>query len=268
MNTSSAPAPVSAPLAAVSGRLAGRRALVTGSTSGIGRAIAERLAAEGAVVVISGRNTDEGASVVSALRAEGLRGEFVAADLAKGQAAVTSLVAEAVARSGGSIDILVNNAATLVPAQSLLEPTEEQIDGAFAVNVKAPFLLTAAVVPAMVAAGGGVIVNVGSVNGLIGMAVAALYGSTKAALHSLTASWAAELAPQGVRVNAIAPGPTMTPANAPIHEFLQELSQGVPDRRAATADEVAGVVAFLASDEAAHIHGVTLPIDGGMLAAR
>jgi NAD(P)-dependent dehydrogenase (short-subunit alcohol dehydrogenase family) len=267
MNSSSPSSSVSAG-AASSGRLVGRRALITGSTSGIGRAIAERLAAEGAVVVISGRNADEGSKVVAAIRADGLRAEFVQADLAQGQAAVTGLVADAVTRAGGSIDILVNNAATLIPAQSLLEVTQDQIDGAFAVNVRAPFLLTAAVVPAMAAAGRGAIINVGSVNGLIGMAVAALYGSTKAALHSLTASWAAELAPQGIRVNAIAPGPTTTPANAPIHAFLQELSQGVPDRRAATADEVAGVVAFLASDEAGHIHGVTLPIDGGMLAAR
>ena len=164
------------------------------------------------------------------------------------------------------MNILVNNAALLILPQSLTEVDEQLADLAFAVNVKAPILLVAALVPAMADAGGGVVVNVGSINGAIGMSVAALYGATKAALHSLTTSWAAELAPKGIRVNAVAPGPTLTEENAPFHDLLSGFAAAAPDGRPGTSTEVAEAVVFLASDEAAHIHGVILPIDGGFLA--
>lgn len=120
----------------------------------------------------------------------------------------------------------------------------------------------------MLESGSGAIINMGSINGTVGMAVAALYGATKAALHSLTASWAAELAADGIRVNTVAPGPTMTPANAAFHDNLRQLTAGQPDRRPGTGEEVAAAVVFLAGDEASHIHGATLPVDGGFLAAR
>ncbi|HEY0119209.1 MAG TPA: SDR family oxidoreductase [Cellulomonas sp.] len=249
-------------------RLDGRRALVSGSTSGIGRAIARALAREGATVVVSGRDERAGIAVRDEIRATGGDAHVLRADLAEGGRAVRHLADDASAALGGPVDLLVNNAAQLVPAQSLLEAGEDLIDRALAVNVKAPFLLTAAVVPGMVAAGGGAVVNVGSINGSTGMAVAALYGATKAALHSLTASWAAELAPRGIRVNAVAPGPTATPENAPAHDLLRRLVATAPDRRPGTGDEVADAVVFLASAEAAHIHGVVLPVDGGYLAAR
>ncbi|MGW1160162.1 SDR family NAD(P)-dependent oxidoreductase [Streptomyces sp. NPDC002513] len=249
-------------------RLAGRRALVTGSTSGIGRAVAEAIAREGATVIVSGRNSSEGSAVVDSITAEGGSAHFVAADLVGGTPAIESLVANAAETAGGAIDLLVNNAAHLIPAQSLLDVDEALADQALAVNIKAPALLTKAVVPGMLEVGGGAIVNIGSVNGVVGMSVAALYGATKAALHSLTASWAAELAAQGIRVNAVAPGPTMTPANASYHEMLLQLTAGVPDRRPGTGEEVAAAAVFLLSDEAAHIHGVVLPVDGGFLSAR
>ncbi|MFJ6985892.1 MULTISPECIES: SDR family NAD(P)-dependent oxidoreductase [unclassified Streptomyces] len=248
-------------------RLAGRRALVTGSTSGIGRAVAEALAREGAYVVVTGRDKTEGASVVGAVTAAGGGARFVPADLAAGAAAVEELARAAALAADGPIDLLVNNAAQLIPAQSLLDVDEDLVDRALAVNVKAPALLTRALVPHMPATGGA-IVNMGSVNGETGMAVAALYGATKAALHSLTASWAAELAGRNIRVNAVAPGPTTTPANAPAHGMLRDLTAGQPDGRPGTGEEVADAVVFLASDEAAHIHGVVLPVDGGYLAAR
>jgi NAD(P)-dependent dehydrogenase (short-subunit alcohol dehydrogenase family) len=194
-------------------RLTDRRSLVTGSTAGIGAAVAEALAREGAHVVVSGRDSTRGEEIVTAIRAEGGKADFAEADLAGGREAIESLVRRATELTGGPIELLVNNAAQLIPAQSMLEATEEQIDQALAVNIKAPFLLTQAVVPDMVSAGAGVVVNMGSINGMIGMSVAALYGASKAGLHSLTKSFAAELARKGVRVNTVAPGPTLTDTN-------------------------------------------------------
>lgn len=249
-------------------QLPGRRALVTGSTSGIGRSIALALAREGAAVVVSGRDEAAGTAVAEEIRQSGGSAHFVRADLAEGGPAVARLARGAAEAVGGPIDLLVNNAALLIPAQSLTEVVEQVADAALGLNVKAPALLVAALAPAMVAAGGGAIVNIGSISGAVGSPVSALYGATKAALHSLTASWAAELAPKGVRVNAIAPGPTMTRENAPYHQTLRELASVAPDGRPGTSDEIADAVVFLGGDRAAHIHGATLPVDGGYLAAR
>ncbi|MFI9787675.1 SDR family NAD(P)-dependent oxidoreductase [Kitasatospora sp. NPDC051984] len=248
--------------------LAGRRALVTGSTSGIGRSIATALAREGATVVVTGRHQEGGAAVVHTIRTAGGAGHFVRADLAEGGRAATRLAQEAATAAGGPIDLLVNNAALLIPAQSLTDVDEQLADLALAVNVKAPVLLTAALAPAMARAGGGAVVNVGSISGAVGAAVSALYGATKAALHSLTASWAAELAPQGIRVNAVLPGPTMTDENAASHDMLHKYTATTPAGRPGTAADIADAVVFLAGDRASHIHGVTLPVDGGYLATR
>jgi len=226
------------------------------------------LAREGATVVVSGRNKEAGDTVVQGIRTAGGVAHFVRADLAEGGRVAGHLAHAAVERLGGPVNLLVNNAALLMPAQSLTGVDEQMAELALAVNVKAPALLTAALVPAMIETGGGVVVNVGSINGAIGMSVAALYGATKAALHSLTASWAAELAPKGIRVNAVAPGPTMTDENAAFHDMLRDYAAASPDGRPGTSAEVADAVVFLASDEAAHIHGVILPVDGGFLAAR
>ncbi|MFJ1596196.1 SDR family NAD(P)-dependent oxidoreductase [Streptomyces sp. NPDC088261] len=243
----------------------GRNALVTGATGGIGRAVAMALAREGATVVVSGRDTERGEDIVRRIGDEGGKAVFVRADLGAGGQAVRDLARDATA-AVGVIDVLVNNAAVLIPAQSMLDATEEQIDQALAVNVKAPFLLTACLVPSMVERGGGAVVNMGSINGETGMSVAALYGASKAGLHSLTKSWAAELAARNVRVNTVAPGPTVTEHNAAYKDMLENLTTAHPRRRPGTAEEVAAAVVFLAGDDATHIHGVTLPVDGGFLA--
>ncbi|MFJ2645211.1 SDR family NAD(P)-dependent oxidoreductase [Streptomyces sp. NPDC087420] len=247
------------------GRMQGRNALVTGATGGIGRAVAIALAREGATVVVSGRDAERGEDIVRRIGDEGGKAVFVPADLGAGGQAVRDLARDATA-AVGVIDVLVNNAAVLIPAQSMLEATEEEIDRALAVNIKAPFLLTAALVPSMVERGGGAVVNMGSINGEVGMDVAALYGASKAGLHSLTKSWAAELAAKNVRVNTVAPGPTTTEHNVAHKERQESLTSAHPRRRPGTAEEVAAAVVFLAGDDATHIHGVTLPVDGGFLA--
>jgi NAD(P)-dependent dehydrogenase (short-subunit alcohol dehydrogenase family) len=241
-----------------------RTALVTGSTSGIGRAIAEAFAAEGAHVVVSGRRAELGEAVVTGIRERGGSAEFVRADLSAGAETVSEFVNAATTAAGGRVDILVNNAAQLVPATATVDTTEAMIDKALAVNVKAPLLVTAALVPAMLEQGSGVVINIGSINGTTGMAGAALYGATKAAMHSLTKSWASEFARRGVRVNTVAPGPTETEWNEDHRDIIDKLVAEVPSGRMSRAGEVAAVAVFLASDEASHVHGTTVAVDGGM----
>jgi NAD(P)-dependent dehydrogenase (short-subunit alcohol dehydrogenase family) len=241
-------------------------ALVTGSTSGIGEAIAHELAAAGALVIITGRNTDRGEAVEAAIAAEGGKATFVPADLAGGATAARELVDKATRAAGGSLEVLVNNAAYLLGPTTTTGTTQQQIDDAFAVSVRAPFLVTAATVPAMIERGRGAIVNVGSINGLIGMDGAALYGATKAALHSLTKSWAAEFGPYGIRVNTVAPGPTLTARNEAQRDVIAPLVAAAPSRRMSTLQEVAAAVRFLASDDCPNVNGATLTIDGGYTA--
>ncbi|WP_433080866.1 SDR family NAD(P)-dependent oxidoreductase [Dactylosporangium sp. CA-052675] len=239
-------------------RLARRTALITGSTSGIGRAIAERFAAEGADVIVSGRRADLGAEVAAAI---GGRARFLPVDLAAGREAIEEFAARA-----GDVDILVNNAAYLVGGRSTADTPEDVVDAALATNVKAPYLLTAALAPKMLARGSGAIVNIGSINALTGMPGSALYSASKAALHALTAAWAAEFGPHGVRVNTIAPGPTDVEWSTPIRPYLERIVATVPSRRLSSPAEIASAAVFLASDEAAHIHGATLAVDGGLTA--
>ncbi|ADP79298.1 SDR family NAD(P)-dependent oxidoreductase [Pseudofrankia inefficax] len=248
-------------------RLAGRTALVTGSTRGIGRGIALAYAAEGAQVLVTGRGTAAGEKVVAEITETGGAATFLAGDLRDG-AGVAALARDALAVAGGRVDILVNNAAALVGGRPTVETDDALIDTVLATNIKAPLLLAAALVPAMLDHGAGVIVNVGSINGLIGMNGAALYGASKSALHSLTTSWSAEWGRRGIRVNTVAPGPTETEWNEGLRDFLTELTATAPDGRLARTAEVAAVAVFLASDDAAHVHGATIPVDGGLTAIR
>ncbi len=237
--------------------------MITGSTAGLGAGIATALAEAGASVLVSGRDAKRGADVVQRIESAGGRATFIGADLGAGGNAVTRLAADATAAAGGSIDILVNNAAMLLMPSPTAEVPEQQIRDAFAINVFAPFLLTGAIAPAMAQRGSGVIVNVGSISGLIGSANSALYSATKATVHSLSKSWADEYGPSGVRVNTVAPGPIRTERNAEFEEHVAPVLARIPSRRMSTVAEVAAAVVFLAGDDAANIHGATLSIDGG-----
>jgi NAD(P)-dependent dehydrogenase (short-subunit alcohol dehydrogenase family) len=232
-------------------------ALVTGATSGIGRAAALRLARDGWEVVVHGRNADRGAEVVRAIEAQGGHARFVAADL-KNVAEVRSLVEEV-----GKVDVLVNNAGAswFGPTPDLDEATfDELFDG----NVRSAYFLVAGIAPGMAERSSGSIISLASMAGQIGLGGGAAYGATKAALSSLTRSWAAEFSPRGVRVNAIAAGPVFsTPGRAPL---IEQLGATTLLGRGAEVEEIAEVIAFLASDKASYLTGATVAVDGGRTA--
>ncbi|MFE6164723.1 SDR family NAD(P)-dependent oxidoreductase [Streptomyces sp. NPDC056486] len=245
---------------------AGRTALVTGSGAigGLGHATARVLAAGGADLILTGIDPERGAQVVEDLRAAG--GEsagavrFVAADVSDG-AGVWQLAEDA-----GAVDILINNASVMT-----FSPTTGQdlagYDAAFAVNVRAPFLLTALLAEKMAAGGGGSIVNVSSTAAGLGMPGMAVYGATKAALESLTRTWAAEFAESNVRVNAVSPGPMRTSkVVAAMGPDMGGMGLTTALKRTSDPAEVARVIAFLASDRASYMTGAIVAADGGRTA--
>jgi NAD(P)-dependent dehydrogenase (short-subunit alcohol dehydrogenase family) len=247
-------------------RLQGMTALVTGSTSNIGRSVAVAFANEGAHVVVSGRDAARGDAVVAGIRSTGGSADFIRADLDGTPAASKALAEDALAVLGGRLDVLVNNAG-IFPAATTLTTDEATFDRVYGVNVKAPFFLTQAVAPVMSRAGGGVIINLGSWVARMGLPSGALYSSTKGALETLTRAWSAEFAQDGIRVNAISPGVIRTPELAPDVETPGGvLMNGSPAGEPGHPDAIAAAAVYLASDEGAFVHGTTLDVDGGRMA--
>jgi NAD(P)-dependent dehydrogenase (short-subunit alcohol dehydrogenase family) len=215
------------------------------------------LARDGMHVVVVGRDADRGAAVVAQIKEAGGDARFLAADL--NDPADIKRLAEEVS----DIDVLVNNA-----GRSVWAPTEDMnvadFDSMFASNVRAPFLLVGAFAPVMAERGAGSIINISSMAGRIGLPAGAAYGATKAALDSLTRGWTAEYSPRGVRVNAVAAGPIYTRPEA--RARFDELGSTTALHRAAEPEEIAEVVAFLASPRASYVTGAIVAADGGRTA--
>lgn len=240
-------------------KLSGKVALVTGGNSGIGLAVARRFAEEGARVFITGRREAQLAEAVALIggQVEAIQGDITRTDdLAR--------LFETLGTRTGRLDILVNSSGVSEPA-SLEETTEEHIDRAFNLNVRAMVLTVQHAVRLM--GEGGSIVLVGSVAGAIANPGYGSYSASKAAVRSYARTWNSELAPRGIRVNTLSPGPTNTPMfDRASDEVRQTLTARIPAKRLGNPEEVAAAALFLASDESSYISGTELVIDGGMIA--
>lgn len=249
-------------------RFTGKVVLITGGTSGIGKAAALAFAREGAKVVVSGRREPEGAAVVAEVKAAGGEAQFVRADVTK-EADVKDLVAQVVAKYG-RLDVAFNNAG-VESTMPIAEATEAEYRKIFDANVWGVLAAMKYELPELVKAGGGAVVNTSSIAGHVGMAGAGVYIAAKHAVEGLTKTAALEYAKLGVRVNAVAPAAIVTDM---IDRFVggENTDQGRglaamhPVGRMGRPEEVAAAVLYLASADASFTTGVSLPVDGGWLA--
>jgi NAD(P)-dependent dehydrogenase (short-subunit alcohol dehydrogenase family) len=239
--------------------LDGSVALVTGATSGIGEAIAVKLAEDGASVIVHGRNADRGVAVVKEILAAGGQARFLAADLAEPDEV------RRLAQRTGDVDILVNNAG-VYKFGSTSDVDDATFDLHINTNLRAPFLLVKHLVPVMSARGAGVVVNVSTFGASVAGKFGGIYGASKAALELMTLVWADEFGPSGVRVNAVAAGPTRTPGTAVYGEMAEALGGSFALGRTADAAEIAEAVVFLASPAASYVNGAVLQVHGGLKA--
>jgi gluconate 5-dehydrogenase len=246
-------------------RLDGKIALITGSTRGLGWAMATALATREAHVVITGRSDDDVGARVAELVGAGLSAEGRAGDLSDIDDAVAGL--EAIAQRGGRLDILVNNAGINHRAP-VVDFDQADWRRVLEVNLDAPFALARAAARHMVAAGAGRIINIGSIMGsTVARPTIPAYVASKGGIVGLTKALAVELGPHGVTVNAVGPGYVATEMNTPLvedPEFNRMVVDSTPVGRWGRPDEIAAAVVFLASDEASYVNGQTILVDGGM----
>lgn len=247
-------------------RLKGKVAVVTGAASGFGAAIARRFAEEGADVLVADLNAAGANRIAEEILESGGRAAGFGADVTD-PAQAEAMIAAAVAGYGG-LDVLVNNAGVPQRIAKFQDVTPETIDRIFAVNVKSWLFTSRAALPHLEARGGGSILNTASIAGLRPRPGAAWYNASKAAACSLTLSMASELGEKNIRVNALCPVAAETPLFKDVvgeinEQTLGRFLKGIPLGRLATPEDVAGAAVYLASDEAAFLSGVLLPIDGG-----
>ncbi|MFM0168563.1 glucose 1-dehydrogenase [Paraburkholderia sediminicola] len=242
--------------------------LITGALTGIGRATALAFAREGNRVVVSGRREEAGQALAAELRALGAEAEFLRADV-RFEAEVRSVVEQTVERFG-RIDVAVNNAGTEGQLAPIVEQTATNYEDTFSVNVLGTLLSLKHEMRVMLAQGAGSIINLSSIAGQVGFAGASVYAASKHAVEGLTKSAALEGAAAGVRVNAVAPGPVATEMLDRFAGGTEEGKAGflatIPARRAATLDEIAQTIVFLASDKARYLTGQNIAVDGAYTA--
>lgn len=249
------------------GLLAGKSVLVTGASSGIGAAAARVFAAEGASVMLAARSQDLLESVTDELRGAGHDAEYVVADVSTG--ADVARAVDATVTKFGRLDGAFNNAA-MGQGGRLDDVSEDELERILDVNVKGVWFCLREELRAMRAAGGGSIVNVSSVGGYRGSPGFGAYQATKHAVLGLTRTAAHDNGPDGIRVNALAPGPILTAmvlkGDGEVPEPVRARVAATPLRKAGMPEEVAHAAAWLLSDRASHVSGVTLPVDGGFTA--
>jgi NAD(P)-dependent dehydrogenase (short-subunit alcohol dehydrogenase family) len=254
----------------MTGKLSGRVAVITGAGSGIGRAAADLFAREGAEVALVDLNAEAAKDATEQITAAGGRALAVGADVA--DAAQVDLAFGQISGEFGRVDVLYNNAG-VNSAGSVVDASDEDWDRCFAVNAKGTFLCSRAAGRLMVAAGGGSIINQGSVAALVGIANFASYCASKGAVVALTRSMSVDLAPRNVRVNAICPGTVYTPlmepmlrarGNGDLAAGLAMTTAKYPIGRLGTPEEIAAVALFLASDDSSFLTGSVITADGGM----
>jgi len=239
-------------------------ALVTGGTSGIGRAAAQKLAKLGIHVIVTGRNAERGQKTVQEIRSAGGKADFIAVDL-RDAASAREVAGKAIRLGNGHVDILINSAG-IFPFGPTHEMTEATFDTVYSLNVKVPYFLVAELAPIMAKRGKGTIVNVSTMVAEYGVAGLSLYASSKAAINLLTKAWAADYGRCGVRVNTVSPGPTRADVTEAMGDALEQLAAQAPAGRPATADEIAEAIVFLASDQSSFVYGANLAVDGGRTA--
>ncbi len=242
-----------------------RVALITGGGTGIGAAAARRFAAQGTAVAVVGRRPEPLEETVQAAHALGAEAIAIPADLSDAEA--PARIVRRVAEEWGRLDVLVNNAAA-IKHLPIDEAPRELFDEHMAVNVRAPYFLIQAALPYLRRSDAPAVINISSSSGSLAIPGQSMYGTSKAALEYLTRSLAAELAPWGIRVNAIAPGPVDTPihrtwAGDDLEGAYERMRREVPLGRMGTADELAAWIVWLAGPEASWVTGVIIHVDGG-----
>lgn len=246
-------------------RLKDKITIVTGAANGIGRAIAEGFAAEGAWLLVADLEIDAGHATVEGIRQKGGRAEFMSVDISRPEQVQAAVVRAA--SENGRIDVLCNNAAYIAPWHDLLNATDEEWRKCIDVSLMGTVTLTKLVLPYMVRQHGGSIIHVSSVQGMVGARGSAAYTTIKTGLIGLTRSMAYDYGPDNVRVNALCPGPIQTRISPKPGDALHERQVSKTFLgRVGQPHEIAPAAVFLASDESSYVTGITLPVDGGWTA--